>query len=85
MCHNLTEPLTQIPENVEYIEIICDDGRSSYKDGFAFFRRKPEVEARVAAILKKERDTDPYGPLPQRLGLIILGLDSTSQQNFMRR
>jgi hypothetical protein len=85
VCHNITETVTLIPEKIEFIEIICDDGRTSYKDAFAFFHRKPEVEDRVRKILRQEKEKDPYGPPPQRLSLLVLGLDSTSQQNFIRR
>ncbi|OXA51113.1 hypothetical protein Fcan01_14295 [Folsomia candida] len=85
VCHNITEQVTIIPSRIEFIEVICDDGRSSYKDAFAFLRKKPEVEERIENLAKKEKEADPYGPEVEKLNLLVIGLDSTSQQNFIRR
>lgn len=85
MCHNITEVITPIPPGHEFIEILCDNGHERYRDAFAFVQRKPAVEERVQNQLKAEKEADPYGPKVEQLSVIILGMDSTSQQNFIRR
>jgi hypothetical protein len=77
--------VTPIPREYDFIEVICDDTRRSYKDGFNFIHKKPEVEERIRKHFEKEKEEDPYGPKSEKLSVIILGIGSTSQQNFIRR
>lgn len=88
VCHNITKVTTPIPPEHEFIEIICDDSRKSYRDGLPFFFKKPKVEQRIKDWEEEEQKNDPWGRKhggKERLSVIVLGIDSTSQQNFIRK
>jgi len=90
VCHNITARVTAIPPEHEFIELICESLRHTYRDGFYFVPRKPKVDARVKEILEAKYGPPPKDPVPitertDRLSIIIIGFDSTSQLNFLRR
>lgn len=74
-CIPITENITQIPKNFEYIEIRCTDRNVvKYRDAF------PVVHPIVPLTLK-----GTSSKTHQKLNVMILVLESTSKQNFQRQ
>ncbi|CAL8113259.1 unnamed protein product [Orchesella dallaii] len=92
VCHQITERETAIPPEYEFIEIICGFAGSKYKDAIAFASRKTSVEKRILKQMKKVskknqarfRSFKEKSRNEHKLSVIILGLESTSQMNFIR-
>lgn len=91
VCHPIKERETSIPSEYEFVEVICGVAGSTYKDAFPFVARKANVEKRIL-LREKKRALKKGGRYksskrrkePHQISVIIIGLDSTSQMNFIR-
>lgn len=74
------EEITIIPNEFSYIEILCINSgtETDFRDGFALIQRKSQVEDRVEDYEEHTKENK------SRLNVVILGLDATSQMNFIR-
>lgn len=91
VCHPIKDRETSIPTEYEFVEVICGFAGSQYKDAFAFVGRKATVEKRIMLRAKKKamKKGGRYKSSKRRreahqISVIIIGLDSTSQMNFIR-